>query len=81
MVSLLLAWFPFSPDWVTNVFPSRGLKTGTALDEAVAPVALRTAPAPMAFTEIRAIAMAANEVAERGAIISGFSVREYRPCY
>jgi hypothetical protein len=72
MVSLLLACLPFSPDWATNVFPSRERKAGTALGDAVA----LTAPASTAVTEIRAIAMAADKVEERGAIIFGFSVRE-----
>jgi len=81
MVSLLLACFPFSPDWATNVFPSRRFTVGAALGDAVAPIALRTAPASVAVTEIRAIAMAANEVVGRGAIIFGFSVRENYPCY
>jgi hypothetical protein len=81
MVSLLLACFPFSPDWATNVFPSRRLTVGAALGDAVAPIALRTASAPVAVTEIRAITMAANEVGERGAIIFGFSVREDHLCY
>jgi hypothetical protein len=77
MVSLLLACLPFSPDWATNVFPSRRLTVGTALGDAVAP----TAPAPTAVTEIRAIAMAADKVGERGAIIFGFSVGENHLCY
>jgi hypothetical protein len=44
------------------------------LGDAVAPIAPGIASAPVAVTEIRAIAKAANEVAGRGAIISGFSV-------
>jgi len=46
------------------------------LGDTVAPIAPGTASAPMAVTEIRAIAKAANEVAGRGAIIFGLSVRE-----
>jgi hypothetical protein len=81
MVSLLLACFPFSPDWATNDFPSRRFRVGAVLGDAVAPIAPGIASAPVAVTEIRAIAMAANEVVGRGAIISGFSVREKHPCY
>ena len=46
------------------------------LDGAVAPIA-----PGMAVTEIRVMAMAANEVAGRKAIIFGFSVRGRHPCY
>jgi hypothetical protein len=81
MVSLLLDCFPFSPDWVMNVFPSRRLKAGTVLGDAAAPTTPGIASAPVAVTEIRAIAMAANEMVERGATIFGFSVREKHPCY
>jgi hypothetical protein len=80
-VSFLLACFPFSPDWATNVLPSRELKAGTALGDAAAPTAPGIASAHVAVTEISVIAMAANEVVERRAIIFGFSVRENHPCY
>jgi hypothetical protein len=66
---------------VTNVLPSRELKAGTALGDAAVPTVPGIASAPVAVTEIRAIATAANEVVERGAIISRFSVRENHPCY
>jgi len=72
----LLDCFPFSPDWATTVFPSRRLTVGTVLGDAVAPIA-----PGMAVTEIRAIAMAANEVVGRGAIIFGISVREKHQFY
>jgi len=77
----LLSCLPFSPDWATNVFPSRRLTVGAALGDAVAPIALRTAFAPVAVTKIRAIATDANEVVGRRAVIFGLSVRENHPCY
>jgi hypothetical protein len=81
MVSLLLSCLPFSPDFAMNDFPLSGLKAVTALGDASAATALGTASPSVAVTEIRAIAMAANEVVGRGTIIFGFSVRENHPCY
>jgi hypothetical protein len=68
-VSFLLACFPFSPDWVTNVLPSRELKAGTAAGDAAAPTAPGIASAPMTVTKLRTIAMVADKMGEKGAFI------------
>ena len=77
----MLAGFPFSPDWVTNVLPSRELKTGTALGDAAAPTVPGIASAPVAVTDIRAIAMATDKVEERGAFILGLADQDKLLCY
>jgi hypothetical protein len=70
-VSFLLAGFPFSPDRVTNVLPSRELRAGTVLGDAAVPTVPGIASAPVAVTKIRTIAMVTDNVGERGAFIFG----------
>jgi hypothetical protein len=61
---------------VTNVLPSRELKAGTALGDAVVPSAPGTAPAPMVVTENKTSAMAVKDMGERAAFIFGLPDQE-----
>src|SRR4030065_539583 len=76
IVSLLLACFPFSPDWATKVFPSSELEGGAALGDDAVPSAPGTAPAPWVVTENKTSAMAGKDMGERAAFIFGLPDQE-----
>jgi len=68
-VSFLLAGFPFSPDWVTNVPPVEGTQGWDGAWRCRGANRARNRIAPVTVTELRTIAMVADKMGEKGAFI------------